>query len=71
MYRDSFTSLATLLKPTSRAVVAFPAYKQKDGSWYRLPLKSLLESLGYKVLDNHLYYREDQLVARDIYVLTR
>ncbi|MBI4435656.1 hypothetical protein HY630_03220 [Candidatus Uhrbacteria bacterium] len=70
LFRDSFTSLATLLKPTARAVVAFPAYKAKDGTWHRLPLKSLLESLGYKILDTHLYYREDQLVARDIYVLT-
>ncbi|MBI4591954.1 hypothetical protein HY733_00705 [Candidatus Uhrbacteria bacterium] len=71
LFRDSFTALAPLLKSTARAVVAFPAYKTKSGDWHRLPLKSLLESLGYKVLDNHLYYREDQLVARDIYALTR
>ncbi|KKW31741.1 MAG: putative DNA methylase [Candidatus Uhrbacteria bacterium GW2011_GWA2_52_8d] len=71
LFRDSFTALATLLKPTARAVIAFPAYKLKSGDWHRLPLTSLLESLGYKILDNHLYYRENQLVARDIYVLTR
>ncbi len=82
IFFESFQSLASLLKPTSRAVVAFPAFKatrrrsgsfggQEDGDWHRLPLKSLLVKLGYKILDNHLYYREDQLVARDIYVLTR
>jgi len=71
LFRDSFTALATLLKPTARAVVAFPAYKAKDGTWYRLPLTSLLEGLGYKILDNHHYYRENQLVARDIYILSR
>ena len=84
LFRDSFKALATLLKPTARAVVAFPAYKttplrsaspsfegQESGDWHRLPLQPLLESLGYKVLDTHLYYRENQLVARDIYVLTR
>jgi tRNA G10 N-methylase Trm11 len=70
IFRNSFESLASLLKPTSRAVVAFPAYKSKDGTWRRLPLKPLLEKLGYKVIDTHLYFRNDQLVARDIYVLT-
>ena len=44
---------------------------QEDGAWHRLPLKSLLESLGYKVIDTYLYARPDQFVARDIYVLTR
>lgn len=83
LFRESFESLKQLLKPSSRAVVAFPALRrltrrssgkssdEKDGAWHRLSLKPLLTSLGYRVLDNHLYYREDQLVARDIYVLTR
>ena len=70
VFRDSFESLATLLKPTSRAVVAFPSYKTKNGNWHRLALKPLLENLGYKVVDNYLYFREDQLVARDIYILS-
>jgi tRNA G10 N-methylase Trm11 len=70
LYRESFKSLARVLKPTSRAVVAFPAYKTKMGKWHRLPLKPLLEHVGYKIIDIYLYYREDQLVARDIYVLT-
>ena len=71
LFRDSFESLAMLLRPDSRAVVAFPAYKKADGAWHRLPLKSLLESISYRVLDTHLYARENQFVARDIYVLTR
>lgn len=83
LFRESFESLATLLKPGARAVVAFPAFRRltqrpsgkssnkKDDVWHRLPLKPLLTSLGYRILDNHLYFRESQLVARDIYVLTR
>lgn len=70
LYHDSFAALKTLLKPDGRAVVAFPAYKTKEDGWHRLPLKSLLEDLGYDILDNHLYSRAGQLVARDIYVLS-
>lgn len=83
LFRESFESLATLLKPDARAVIAFPAFRrltrrssgkssnEKDDAWHRLPLKPLLTSLGYRILDNHLYFRESQFVARDIYVLTR
>lgn len=70
LYHDSFAALKTLLKPAGRAVVAFPAFKKIDGSWHRLPIQSLLENLGYNILENHLYFRSEQLVARDIYVLT-
>jgi tRNA (guanine10-N2)-dimethyltransferase len=71
LYEESFRALHSLLKSGARAVIAFPAFKTQDGAWHRLPLKSLLEKLGYRFLTNHLYFRADQLVARDIYVLTR
>jgi tRNA G10 N-methylase Trm11 len=79
VFESSFTSLATLMKPSSRAVVAFPAFKktrlntnaeQEDDAWHRLDLTSLLERIGYEILENHLYFRENQFVARDIYVIS-
>lgn len=70
-YTSSFRALQTLLKPRSRLVVAFPAFKKKDGTWYRLPLITHLETLGYSVIANHFYSRPDQYVARNIYVFTK
>lgn len=70
LFEDAFRVLKTLMKPEAKAVVAFPAFKQKDGTWYRLPLRSLLPKLGYTAHENFLYFRDNQFVARDIYVLT-
>ncbi len=70
MYKDSFVALKNLLKSTGRAVVAFPAFKQKDGTWYRLPIQDMLTSIGYKIEAEHLYKRSDQFVARNIFVFS-
>ncbi|MBI2473478.1 hypothetical protein HYV70_02925 [Candidatus Uhrbacteria bacterium] len=70
LFHSSFSALKRVLKPSGKAVVAFPAFKQKDDSWYRLPLHDLLTSLGYTILEQHLYFRPNQFVARDIVVLT-
>ncbi len=70
MYKDSFATLKSLLKPGGKAVVAFPAFKQKDGTWYRLPINDLLSSLGYTVEADYLYSRSDQFIARDIFVFS-
>ncbi|MBI4438105.1 RsmD family RNA methyltransferase [Candidatus Uhrbacteria bacterium] len=70
LYASSFVALKPLLKPTGRAVVAFPAFKKADTSWERLPLTSMLTKLGYRVESQFLYHRADQLVGRDILVLT-
>ena len=70
MYRDSFAALKGLLKPDSKAVVAFPAFKQKDDTWYRLPINDLLTTLGYNIQANHLYHRSDQFIARDIFIFS-
>jgi hypothetical protein len=69
-YEASFRNLKKLLKPSARAVVAFPAFKKEDNTWHRLPLKELLTKLGYNVTRQFLYHRADQLVARDIVVLS-
>lgn len=70
LYESSFAALKHLLKPTGRAVVAFPAFKQKDGTWYRLTLEKMLTKLGYRVESQFLYHRNDQLVGRDIVVMS-
>lgn len=71
IYTSSFRALQTLLKPRSRLVVAFPAFKKEDGAWHRLPLTSHLQALGYSIIATHFYSRPDQYVARDIYVFTK
>lgn len=59
-------------------VVAVPAWRASDGSFSRLPLIDSLGTLGYKVVgfknlkpEDLLYYREDQVVARELLVLTK
>jgi tRNA G10 N-methylase Trm11 len=70
IFEQSFESLKQLLKPAATLVVAFPAYKKRDGSWHHLPIAAMLEGLGYTVEDEHLYYRDKQLVARNIFVFS-
>ncbi|MCL2094984.1 hypothetical protein FWH13_02590 [Candidatus Saccharibacteria bacterium] len=55
--------------------LACPAWRRADGSFSRLPL-DFLANLGYTVVDGEpcstlLYYREKQIVARDIIVLRK
>ncbi len=71
MFEESFEGLKTFFKDETMAVVAFPAYKQTDGNWYRLPIGEMLEKLGFNVTDNVLYFRDKQFVARDIYTFTK
>lgn len=56
--------------------VAIPAWKHADGSFTHLPLVSKLSELGYQPVtlknvshSDLLYYREDQVVARQLLVL--
>jgi tRNA (guanine10-N2)-dimethyltransferase len=71
LYDESFTALKETLKPGGTAVVAFPAFKLRDDTWYRLPIKKMLKQIGYKDIQSLWYAREDQFVARDLYVFTR
>ncbi|MFA5004138.1 MAG: hypothetical protein WC498_02570 [Candidatus Saccharimonadales bacterium] len=66
------------LPPGTRLCVAVPAWQTRPGIFKHLPVVDSLEEMGYNrvsfehVLDEQLlYYREDQIVARELLVLTR
>ena len=66
------------LTPGTPLCVAIPAWKSVDGSFTHLPLVSQLESLGYNPAtfsnirpSELLYYRDDQVVARELLVMTK
>lgn len=58
--------------------IAIPAWKAVDGSFTHLPLIETIAQLGFKPHEFHnvsqndlLYYREDQIVARELLVLKK
>ncbi len=58
--------------------LAVPAWKKTDGTFTHLPLIDTIAQLGFKPHEFHnvaarelLYYREDQVVARELLVLTK
>lgn len=55
-----------------RLCIAVPAWQDTSGNFTHLPLLKRLEKLGYKQLNRQqlLYHRPDQVVAREILVLT-
>lgn len=66
------------LQPDTRLCLAVPAWQVKNGQFKHLPLLDSLEEIGYnRVSFEHvrdedlLYYREDQIVARQLLVLQR
>lgn len=66
------------LKPGTPLVLAVPAWKDTAGHFTHLPLIGQLESLGYKQADlitarpdQLLYFRPDQVVARELLILTK
>jgi len=66
------------IKPGTRLCLAVPAWQIASGSFRHLPLIDQLGDLGYnRVRFEHvrneqlLYYRENQIVARELLVLTR
>jgi tRNA (guanine10-N2)-dimethyltransferase len=66
------------LQPGARLCVAVPAWQIRKNEFKHLPLIDQISDLGYNrvsfehVLDkNLLYYREDQIVARELLVLIR
>lgn len=71
-------NLATQLKPGTPVVIGVPAWKDVDGNFTHLPLTSKVEELGYSYVqmrtvrpDQLLYYRPDQVVARELLVLIK
>ena len=72
------TNLAGQIKPGTPVVLAVPAWKDLDGNFTHLPLITKVEDLGYSYApmrtvrpDQLLYFRPDQVVAREILVLVK
>jgi len=66
------------ISPKTRICLAIPAWKNNNGLFTRLPLLDQLEDIGYnRVSFVHLrdraliYFRENQIVARELLVLIR
>jgi SAM-dependent methyltransferase len=66
------------IKPDTRLSLAVPAWQTTRGQFKKLPLIDQIEDLGYNRVsfehagDNQLiYYRPDQIVARQLLVITR
>ncbi len=66
------------LQPDTRLCLAVPAWQIRPGIFKHLPLVDQVEELGYNLVrfervrnEDLLYYRADQIVARQLLVLTR
>ncbi len=75
---EFLTNIHQQILPGTSLCVAVPAWRDSDGRVTHLPLTKKLDSLGYSQwAAQHssgkplLYYREDQVVARELLVLTR
>ncbi|NTW62433.1 methyltransferase domain-containing protein [Candidatus Saccharibacteria bacterium] len=71
-------NLSGQIKPGTPICIAVPAWRDTDGNFTHLPLIATIARLGYKphefmnISQNDLlYYRENQVVARRLLVLTR
>jgi tRNA G10 N-methylase Trm11 len=71
-------NLHAQLKPGTPVVLAVPAWKDKEGRFTHLPLIDRLDELGFEQVkfqtvptEQLLYHRPDQVVARELLVLTR
>lgn len=65
------TNIAPQLEKDTPVCLAVPAWKNKNDQFTHLPVTKKIESLGYTVdTISHglLYYREDQIVARQLIV---
>lgn len=77
LHKTFLKNLATQLKSGTPVCLAVPAWRV-GGSFLHLPMIDSLVDLGYNRVDfkhvrpqDLLYWREDQLVARELLVLTR
>ena len=71
-------NIAPQLSPGTPLCIAVPAWRDSTGRFAHLPLVDSVGSLGYNRTtlrhvrnDQLLYYREDQVVARELLLLTR
>ena len=72
------SNIGKQVKPGTPLCVAVPAWRDISGDFTHLPLTKQLESLGYEHIqlatvspDQLLYYREDQVVARELLVIKK
>ena len=67
------TNIAAQITTGTRLCVAVPAWRGKDGNFTRLSVGAVAHDAGLTVQNTEslLYYREDQVVARDIYILEK
>jgi tRNA G10 N-methylase Trm11 len=71
-------NIAKQIIPGTPLCIAIPAWRNQTGQFTHLPLTTQLEALGYKEFEFHnvkrrdlLYYREGQVVARELLVLVK
>jgi len=71
-------NIGSQIKPGTPLCIAVPAWRDVSGNFTHLPLTNQLERLGYArqefkniTPEDLLYYREDQVVARELLVLVK
>lgn len=71
-------NIAGQIAPGTPLCVAVPAWRAADGTFTHLPLIRQLDTFGYRPVqlstvspDQLLYYREDQVVARELLVIEK
>jgi len=76
--KQFLASLATQIKSGFRLCIAVPAWQIRQNEFKHLPLIDQISDLGYNRLsferlgnDKLIYYRSDQIVARELLLLTR
>ena len=76
--RGFLKNIAKQIKPNTPLCLAVPAWKDTEGKFTHLPLINDLDSLGYKQVElsniqssQLIYHRDDQVVARQLLVLTK
>lgn len=75
---DFLKNISSQLAPGTPLCVAVPAWRRSDGSFTHLPLINKVDQFGFRQVEfknsnpkDLLYYREDQVVARELLVLTK
>jgi tRNA G10 N-methylase Trm11 len=70
-------NLSKQLKPGTPVILAVPAWKDKAGTFTHLPLTTKIEDYGFERItletvqaDRLMYFRPDQVVARELLLLT-
>ncbi|MCQ2049490.1 MAG: hypothetical protein MJZ22_00545, partial [Candidatus Saccharibacteria bacterium] len=68
-------NLSSQITSGTPVTIAVPAWLRPDGHYYRMNLVDEIEDMGYNVKNKSreglLYYREGQVVARDIIILRK